>query len=217
MTAAEWWWMLMWNLYSPGCWLNVINSLSGPIPVPNWSIQVPQHQLNCDVSPYYLQSTIYWAAVHISQRHSDYLSHHFPQGRTNNCRFPLLRELIWKKKPLRFPLLLFFEIDSSLQWTLNARDSVPRQCYACRITLSSELCTELNEKRTSRGLWYNSETLSFVRHCLCIVESHHTMFWNVKTTYRLECIAVIGSHALRRTLKRSPEFIHMVPSLPPIQ
>lgn len=97
MTAAEWWWMLMWNLYSPGCWLNVINSLSGPIPVPNWSIQVPQHQLNCDVSPYYLQSTIYWAAVHISQRHSDYLSHHFPQGRTNNCRFPLLRELIWKK------------------------------------------------------------------------------------------------------------------------
>lgn len=97
MTAAEWWWMLMWNLYSPGCWLNVINSLSGPIPVPNWSIQVPQHQLNCDVSPYYLQSTIYWAAVHISQRHSDYLSHHFPQGRTKNCLFPLLRELIWKK------------------------------------------------------------------------------------------------------------------------
>lgn len=96
-TTVELWWlnsMLMWNLNFPECLLNVINSLSGPVPVPNWSIQEQQHQLNYDVSPCYSQWTIYWAEDHIFRLNWAMNYHHYHPRHINNSQFPPLHESI---------------------------------------------------------------------------------------------------------------------------
>lgn len=89
--------LLSWNsrnLIAPECWPNVINSLSAPVHVPNWSIPKRQHQLNFAVSACYSQLSICSAADRIFRLNLMSLSRRCHPAHTNNCQFRRLHASI---------------------------------------------------------------------------------------------------------------------------
>lgn len=102
MTVAAWlYWMHWSSSHYPLNWSNVINSLSAPVPVPNWSIPRQRHQPNYGALPCCWRSPICWAAGHTSPPNWGTSCHHCRPMSTRNCLFRPLHESIWKQIKFR--------------------------------------------------------------------------------------------------------------------
>lgn len=80
----------LWSSIAPECWPNVINLLSAPGHVPNWSTPIRPHQSNCVASACCSQLSIYSIAYRTFRQNSAMMNHHFRPTHTNNCRFQRL-------------------------------------------------------------------------------------------------------------------------------